>query len=278
MEGNGEKSMVRASVCLLAIAPLVSFAQAPLAFEVASIKPAAPMQMMPGGGGAFRISMGGDPGRINYSGATLKMLIERAWSLKPYQVSGPDWLSAERFDVVAKIPDGAKQTDVPRMLQTLLEERFKIRIHREQKTLPVYALVVGKSGPKLKKTEDASGGMNMMMNMKGRQVSGKTTMDGLVGMLSRSLDRPVLDHTELKDTYDISLQWTPDDRESGPMSGLRAMVGGGGDHPPADNSEGGSAPSLFAALQEQLGLRLESTKGPVEIVVVDSIEKTPIEN
>src|SRR6266540_1729197 len=124
--------MVRAVVGmgLLALTPVVGFGQAaPMAFEVASVKPSAPQEF-----GRFQISMGGDPGRIDYKGASLKNLIERAWSIKSYQVSGPDWLDSERFDVAAKLPEGGRQEDVPKMLQALLAERFQLTIHREQKT------------------------------------------------------------------------------------------------------------------------------------------------
>jgi uncharacterized protein (TIGR03435 family) len=264
-------------VCLLTIAPLTAHAEGALAFEVASVKPAAPQPP-----GRFQISMNADPGRINYTFVSLKNLIERAYSVKSYQVTGPDWMESERFDVTAKLPDGAKQSDVPQMLQALLAERFKLTIHREQKSMPVYAIVVGKSGVKMPKVEGdtvaapGAGAIRMQMGMKGRQLSGKVTTDNLAGMLSRMLDRPVIDATELKDTYDMNLEWTPDEREGG-----MRMLGGipPGDHPPAsEGSESSSAPSLFAAVQEQLGLKLEPRKGQVDVMVVDSVEKAPTQN
>jgi uncharacterized protein (TIGR03435 family) len=260
---------------LLALAPVANCADGAMAFEVASVKPAAPQAP-----GRFQISMGGDPGRINYSFVSLKNLIERAYSIKSYQVTGPDWLESERFDVVAKLPEGAKQEDVPKMLQTLLAERFKLTIHREQKNLPVYALVVGKTGSKMSKADGEPGGMRMSMSPKGRQLQGKVTMDGLVSFLARMLDRPVIDQTQLAGTYDINLEWMPDDREGGPMGGMR-MIGAPppADHPPAsENSDDAAKPGIFAALQEKLGLKLESRKGDVDIVVVDSAEKSPTQN
>jgi uncharacterized protein (TIGR03435 family) len=116
----------------------------------------------------------------------------------------------------------------------------------------------------------------MQMGAKGRQLAGKVTMDNLAGMLSRMLDRPVLDMTDLKDTYDMKLEWTPDEREGG----MRMLAGmPAGDHPPAsEGSESSSAPGLFAAVQEQLGLKLETRKGDVAVVVVDSVEKAPTQN
>jgi uncharacterized protein (TIGR03435 family) len=276
---EGEPSMIReiVGVCLLAIAPVTGYAESALEFEVASIKPAAPKPP-----GRIQISMGGDPGRINYTSVSLKNLIERAYSMKSYQVSGPDWMDSERFDVAAKLPEGARQSDVPVMLQALLAERFKLTIHREQKSMPVYAIVVGKSGVKMPKVEgDARPGpgpgtFRMQMGAKGRQLTGMATIDNLAGMLSRMLDRPVIDATELKDTYDLNLEWAPDEREGG----MRMMAGVPvGDHPPAsESSDSTSAPSLFAAVQEQLGLKLDPRKGQVDIVVVDSVEKAPTHN
>ena len=276
MEMNqGEKMIIRAAfgVGLLACTPFISFAGDATAFEVASIKPAAPQAP-----GRFQITMGGDPGRVDYRFVSLKNLIERAYSIKSYQISGPEWLDAERFDVTAKLPDGATQQDVPRMLQTLLVERFKLTVHREEKTLPIYAIVVGKGGVKMPKVEgEPTGGIRMQMGMKGRQLMGKVTIDGLAGMLSRMVDRPVVDMSELKDTFDMKLEWMPDDREGNGFGGVPPP--GAGDHPPAsESSDSSSAPSLFAAMQEQLGLKLDARKGPVQIVVVDSIEKAPTQN
>jgi uncharacterized protein (TIGR03435 family) len=269
--------MIRAiaGVGLLACTPFLSFAAEATAFEVASIKPAAPQPP-----GRLQISMGGDPGRIDYQSVSLKNLIERAYSIKSYQVSGPDWLDSERFDVTAKLPEGTTQKDVPAMLERLLAERFKLTVHREEKTLPIYAIVESKSGVKMTKIEgQPAGGIRMQMGPKGRELMGKVTVDGLAGVLSRMLDRPVVDMTGLKDTYDVKLEWMPDDREGSGFGGTKGLPPGAGDHaPPAESSEGSTAPSLFAAVQEELGLKLESRKGPVAIVVVDSIEKTPTQN
>jgi uncharacterized protein (TIGR03435 family) len=121
---------------------------APPAFEVASVKPAPPPTE-----GKFMVQMGGDPGMVDYKNVSLKTLIARAYEMKDYQVSGPDWLDSARFDVVAKIPPNTSPGQVPMMLQTLLAERFKLTAHREQKVMPAYAMVVGKNGPKLKPLE-----------------------------------------------------------------------------------------------------------------------------
>ena len=142
------------------------FAQAPAAppaFEVASVKPAPPPTP-----GVFKVQMGGDPGMVDYKNVSLKAVIARAWEMKEYQVSGPDWLDTERFDIVAKTPPNTPRERIPLMLQTLLAERFKLAGHREQKVMPVYAMVVGKSGFKLKPLEgDAEGRMRMSISPQG---------------------------------------------------------------------------------------------------------------
>jgi uncharacterized protein (TIGR03435 family) len=244
-------------VSLFALTPVANCAEGPMAFEVASVKPAAPQTP-----GRFQISMGGDPGRVNYTFVSVKNLIERAYSIKSYQVTGPDWLDSERFDVVAKLPDGAKQEDVPKMLQTLLAERFKLTVHREQKTLPIYALIVGKGGSKLQKTDGEPGGLRMQMGMKGRQIQGKVTLDGLVGMLSRLLDRPVIDQTELTGVFDLKLEWMPDEREGGMPGGVRVAGGPPPGERPPDNADTPAAPGLFAALQEQARPQARLAQGP----------------
>ena len=129
----------------------VLWAQAPgrLEFEVASIKPAAPMT-----GGMFRVGMRTDKGRVNYENVALKDLIRTAYRLKDYQVVGPDWLDAARFDIVAKISEGHDEKQAPEMLQSLLEDRFKIAVHHESKPHDTYVLLVGKSGPKLTPWEE----------------------------------------------------------------------------------------------------------------------------
>jgi uncharacterized protein (TIGR03435 family) len=140
-----------AGVILAALIPAAGFAQAPAtpAFEVASIKAAAPQT-----DGRVMVSMGGDDGRINYVNVTLKQALTRAYEVKDYQIVGPSWLGSDRFDITAKFPEGATKKDVPAMLQNLLAERFKMTMHREKRELPVYALVVGKNGPKLKKADE----------------------------------------------------------------------------------------------------------------------------
>src|SRR5260370_19868003 len=125
-------------------------------FEAASIKPAAPLSGM-----GMRVMMRGgpgspDPGQITYSNVSLKNVVMTAYGVKGYQISGPKWLDSERFDIVAKIAMGATKEQFEMMLQNLLAERFKLAVQRETKDLPIYALVVGKGGPKLKESVDDS--------------------------------------------------------------------------------------------------------------------------
>jgi uncharacterized protein (TIGR03435 family) len=299
------------------------------AFEVASIKPAAPQER-----GKFMVSMGGDPGRINYTNVGLKDVLAQAYSVKRHQISGPAWLDAERFDIIAKVPDGTPKEQIPAMLQNLLADRFKMSVHRETKEQPVYALVTGKNGPKLKKAEESGGAPEaavpygappshgpggallprkgtMMMNSNGHLEAKGITLAQFSDMLSNLLDRPVVDMTGMQGDYDIALDISPEELvgmkrafaagrgPGGPGSGGpgpdghvtagQGPVGPGPAGPgaagPGGRGPGDSGPapesapsaSIFTAVQ-QLGLKLESRKAPVEYIVVDKAEKVPTEN
>ena len=147
-------------VCLIIFTSCAAFGQAAAespTFEVASVKPAEPQTgmgirvMMRGGPGSA------DPGQITYSNVSLKNVLTIAYAVKGYQISGPKWLDSERFDIVAKIAKGATKEQFQLMLQNLLAERFKLTLHHETKELPMYALVVGKGGPKLKESVEEDG-------------------------------------------------------------------------------------------------------------------------
>jgi uncharacterized protein (TIGR03435 family) len=261
-------------------ASCAAFGQTP-SFEVASIKPAPPAT-----GKNMRVSMGGDPGRINYSNVTLRDVLARAYGVKEPQISGPDWLATERYDIIATLAPNTPKEQVPLMLQNLLAERFKVTVHRETKTMPAYALTVGKNGPKLKEA-DADAGFRVMFGPKGRQLSGKASIPKFVDALSNMMDRPVVDMTDLKGSYEIDLSWTPD--ESDRMAAKMAMMGGGHPGPPPGGrpeggvegkgpSENSDGPSIFAALQEKLGLKLEAKKLPVDLLIVDHADKVASEN
>jgi uncharacterized protein (TIGR03435 family) len=271
-------------VCLSVAA---AFAQS---FEVASIKPAAPMQ-----GGRIMIgSRGGpgtaDPGQMTFTNASISDLIQSAYDVKSYQVTGPDWLETVRFDVIAKVPAGATKAESRIMLQHLLADRFKVVLHRSTKEASIYALLVAKNGPKLTESAKESateqvnepghvrGGMTMMIAPGGRMrmVAQGTTIPKLVDALGMQLDRPIVDKTGLTGNYDITLEFAPD-----PAILQAKMAAMGVPPPPPDSAattDASPLATIFTALQEQLGLRLEARKGPMELLVIDSAEKTPTEN
>jgi uncharacterized protein (TIGR03435 family) len=190
-------------------------------------------------------------------------LIYESYGVKDYQVSGPDWLGTEIYDITATLPPGVTRDDVQLMIQNLLAERFKLTLHRDTREMPVYALVAGKGGSKLQEVEFARGSTSASH---GKLVATTIPIRNLTEFLSRQTGRPVLDMTGLKGFYSFTLTYTPEDTPAapGPDSG-----------PVAESAVG---PSLLNALQEQLGLKLEARKAPVEILLVDHAEKVPTEN
>jgi uncharacterized protein (TIGR03435 family) len=263
-----------------------------------------------------------DAARVDIGFMSLADLIRAAYRVKPYQISGPDWMREQRFDIVAKLPDGASPDQVPEMLQALLAERFSLKVHRESKEHSVYALVVGKNGPKLKESapgadappgdapnggiaiDTPKGQIRVANGGRGALITGgpsgatrvsvgqggtmhfeasKMTTAGLADMLSPFLDRPVEDMTELKGTYQVSLDLSMADLQNVARKAGVAVPGpaaGGGDPgrlPANEASDPSGGGSLFAAVQ-QLGLKLESRKAPVEMIMIDHLEKTPTEN
>jgi len=224
-------------------------------FEVASIKPADPNS--PG----FRIQTA-PGGRYIATGVTVKFLISQAYGVMEFQVSGgPGWIGNERYEINAKAESGTenKPGEMGLRLQGLLADRFQLKLVHETRELPIYTLVVAKGGSKLKEST-VEGGMSMgprMITVKGMGMGSFTTQ------LSHLLGRKVLDRTGLTSGYDFKLEWTPDSAQA-----FEPKEGAAADSP---------GPSLFTALQEQLGLKLESTKGPVEILVIEHAER-PTEN
>jgi uncharacterized protein (TIGR03435 family) len=280
--------MIR-SVCagLLVVGCLAGqTASPPLTFEVASIKPST--------GDDHRISIQIQPGGgLRTTGASLKMLLTIAYDVRDFQISGgPGWINSDRYDIIAKssrsdglesapsdprqMTDGQLKTMQEQMrekLRALLADRFQLKFHRETKEEPVYALVVGKNGAKLQQSESKEGNSPRGLRMGRGQLTGMAApLEMLTNALSNQLGRPVLDRTGLKGNFDFKLEWTPEPGQSGgPFGGVPPP---GVDVPPPPDPNG---PSVFTAVQEQLGLRLESQKGPVEILVIDRVEK-PSEN
>jgi bla regulator protein blaR1 len=227
--------------------------------------------------------------------ATVKMLILRAYGVDAYQISGgPDWLNSERYDIDAKF-DGATADELQklssddrvlarqRMLQTILAERFNLTIHRENKELQIYSLIVAKNGPKLKevKLEDVEanktkagpppGRMDMTVGGSGGQMRAfASPLANLTQGLTNYLHRPVIDRTGLTGMYDFTLRWTPDENQAQGTSAAQAPGGSASGLPSSDPTGGAS---LFTAIQEQLGLKLESAKSPIELIVIDRVER-----
>jgi bla regulator protein BlaR1 len=228
----------------------------PQAFEVASIKPTAET----GRGMSLNRSPGG---RFTTANASLERLIEYAYDVQAHQISGgPNWLESEGFDIVAKTESENPPTEELRlMVQKLLEDRFKLALHRETKELSVYTLVVGKGGPKLQRSD--KDGTRISAGGMGRTDFQKVSMAMLAKTLSQRLGRTVINGTGLKGDFDFALEWAPGEGEPRKKTN-------GVEVPPLTDTSG---PSIFTALQEQLGLKLESTKGPVEILVIDRAER-----
>ncbi len=229
-------------------------AQAPPQFDVATIKPTVPQT---DGRTQTRMSSDTDTGRLNYTNVNLKEIIGRAHKVQLYQISGSGWIDTERFDIVAQFPPHPPADRLPLMLQSLLVNRFKLTTHRETKELPIYALALAKGGPKFKRAESASG-VTSDSNRTRWHVVAKTTMQRFAEFLTDEAGRPVVDKTGLSGAYDMTLDWAVDNS--------------------ATLNDAAAGPSLFTALQEQLGLKLESAKGPVETIVVDHAERTPTED
>lgn len=233
------------------LAAAICLAQTPAAFEAAAIKPADPNQR----GSGIRT----DHARIRVINSTIKFLVQFAWNVKEFQVSGgPSWANNERFDIDAVAAKPFEEGELKAMLQTLLAERFGVAVHLETQEKPGYALVVAKNGPKLPPPiEDRNIMFDHTATGDVTFTAKNITMAQFASALSSQLTAIVVDHTGVEGRYDCSLQWTPD----------RPLVSKSGEPlPPADAMPG---PSIFTAVQEKLGLRLESRKVPTEIVVID---------
>lgn len=244
------KKPIALYVCL----SFAAIAQQP-AFEVASIRPSNYQ------GGPLRVAARVDPDGIDFSNVTPRLCIQRAYGVKPYQLTGPDWIGSERYMIVAKATGPLPQDKILLMLQTLLADRFKLAFHREEKEMPIYALVVSKNGPKLKEAKDE--GATQISGDGDEIVFERASMQQLAGTLARSVDRPVIDATSLKGLYNFKLAWADDVRPN-PNAPTAGASG------PSDSAD---ALSIFTALQERLGLKLESRKAPVAVLVIDHIEK-----
>jgi uncharacterized protein (TIGR03435 family) len=249
---------------VLAGAAVAAQSVAAPAFEVASVKPNT--------SGGFNSSTSGNATSFTAVNAPLRLLIVFAYRLRDFQVSAPSWTESERFDITARVPEGATGDNRTR-LQALLAERFKLVTRRETREQPVYALVLarddGRLGPQMnpstvdcKAGTTARGGSSPCgMNTSVGASAGKITAVGQTAaaladaLASFGLSRMVIDRTGLAAAYDFELAWAPDTTS------------------PATGAATGDAPSLFTAIQEQLGLRLDSQRGPVDFLIVERVER-----
>ncbi len=280
---------------LLMLSGPLAFSQSRLEFEVASIR-----SFSPSTNDVVTAGLHIDGSQVSFNSFSLKDYVSFAYRMKINQVVGPDWIAGERFNIVAKMVEGASTDKVPEMMQNLLADRFEIKTHKDKKEFTVYALLVDKGGLKL--TEGPpdpelfgeKGTANVAAGGSGQGVAinfgkgsyftlgatqlevKKLPMQMFADMLTRFLDRPVVDMTETKGTFDLTLDLSQEDRNA---MLIRSAIAAGVSLPAPvlraiDLSSGDS---LTNALQK-VGLRLDSRKAPLDVIVVDSMRKTPTEN
>ena len=263
-------------------------------FEVTSVRPSSDQVTQVNAG--LRIT--GSQVRITY--LSLKDYIGMAYQVRPNQITGPDWIAQQRFDIAATIPAGGSMAQVPEMLQALLADRFKMTIHRESKEFPVYMLTVGKNGPTIKESAptvadpdkppavnvsaggtgngvavDMGGGSSFALGNNKLEMR-RMTMTAFADVLTRFLDRPVIDMTALKGQYDLTLDLLPEDYTA---MLVRSALSQGVSLPPQALRvlETASGNPVAVPLQ-QLGLALDSRRAPLDVIVVDSALKSPTDN
>jgi len=284
----------QASLVFALLAVTSTLAQLPqparVEFEVAVIRPAATAAR------AIRI----DGAQVHFTGFLLREYVARAYQVRVSQVIGPDWLSSSPFDIDAKFPEGSTPAQVTDMLQALLADRFSLEQHREQKEMPVYAIVVGTPPLRLKDSvsdPNANSRIEALVNITVDTSGGRTAVDlghgssytvsdgkfegkrftgaMLASTLERYCDRPVLDMTGVTGVFDFSFDVTPEESQ---VLGMRAALYAGVKLPPQllNQLDAGGNP-LIGAMQ-QLGLKLDARKAPIDVLVVDGVRRTPREN
>jgi len=197
-------------------------------------------------------------GSLTITNATLTKIMGAAFGISEDRdanlLVGPDWMQSERYDVIAKFPTSTSMDQMRMMLQSLLKERLRMKFHREIREVPAYALVVAKHG--LRARTAAEGNTGGFRRRAGHLESRSATMAALADKLSQQSDRPVVDRTGVRGSYEFMLDWAPNELQTNGLAGT----------------------SLFTAIEEQLGLKLEARKEPLEVVVVDFAAKVPSEN
>jgi uncharacterized protein (TIGR03435 family) len=286
---------IRAAIVFV-LASLACAQQLPQ-FEVASIKPSPP------GATEFHVDVGVhiDGAQVKCNYLSLKDYIRMAYNVKEYQVTGPEWIATDRFDIVAKLPDDAKRDQLRDMIKALLADRFHLKLHKESKEFPVYGLVVAKGGLKMKESKEdpestppapgsanvtASGGpegVNISLGngsffgfANNRIEAKKLDMPRFAETIARFEDRPVVDMTGLTGSYDFTIDMTTEDYNA---MRIRSAISAGVVLPPQAMRllELSSGDSLASGLQA-LGLKMESRKAPLDVFVVDQADKTPTAN
>jgi uncharacterized protein (TIGR03435 family) len=282
---------------LLAILLTASaFAQSPQ-FEVASIKPFDPSAQ-----GQALAGIHVDGAQVRLAGLSLRDLLAMAYKIKATMITGPDWTATERFDISATLPAGSDRAQLSGMMQALLTERFQVKVHKDKKEFPVYALLVGKGGPKLKEsppspdadkeepgsaagvvTTSAGNGVNVNYGhgisytfANNRFDAHKLTMLIFAGNLERFADRQIVDMTGLTAPYDFAFDVAPEDYYA--MLLRSAVWAGVNLPPPAQKILDDSSPAALGDALQQIGLKLEARKAPLDVLVIDEALKTPTAN
>jgi uncharacterized protein (TIGR03435 family) len=273
------------------------FSQAPAGprFEVASVHPSPGVRQ-----DGVAIGVHADGAQVRINALPMRDYVARAYRVRQLQVIGPEWLTSERYDVSAKLPDGATSDQIPEMIQALLLERFQLKAHREKRDLPAYVITSGKpplnmkllppdtNPPAPKGTGDiqatgSAAGVSVDLGngssytfANGVFTGHKLTMDQLARMVERYVDRPIVDMTDQPGSYDFSFKVSEEDNQ---VMLIHAALGAGMQLPPqvVQFAANGSVSSLMDGFQS-LGLKMESRKAPIDVVVVDSLNKTPSEN
>lgn len=264
-----KNKLVASLAVLIAGGAAAQTPDAPPAFDVASVKVSqnAPTGRDGGGrgllGGRGRGSIQVSPASLSMRNVTLKNAVRWAYHVSEFQVSGPDWIDSEHYNIVARAPAPATEEQLQLMLQGLLRERFKLVLHRQNKEFQVYVLSPGKNGTKLKESTGAGEGSIETQTDRMSVVIERTPLSQMVDMLTPLLGAPVLDMTGLKGKYDVTVN----------IAEYMADMQSAGGAPPTD-----PLAIIKAALEQQLGLKLESRKMPLEMLMIDSAEKVPTEN
>ena len=263
-------------------------------FEVAVIRP---VQI---GGQEISVGLRTEGDQVRIGAYTLREYVAIAYRVRPYQITGPDWIAEDRFDLQAKLPAGGTADQVPQMLQRLLDDRFGLKTHREKREMAVHALVRGSSSLRLKENPFPDGtlpagapsnvavsgtaagvvgnfgnGTTYAFSSDGRFVATRTTMAMLAATLERFGDRPVVDMTDLKGAWDFSFDVGQQNYQ--PVM-IRSAVNAGVPIAPQARMFMESAGNPLVDAVEQIGLKLEARRAPIDVIVVDEARRTPIEN